>query len=79
MRREVKIPKWGLTIEKMTIVSWLKQVGDDVKKGEPLCAVDTDKSQTDLESPADGRVVELCAQEGEECTVGQLIAVLEAD
>ena len=79
MRREVKIPKWGLTIEKMTIVSWLKQVGDEVEKGEPLCAVDTDKSQTDLESPAAGRLVELHAAEGEECIVGQVIAVLEAD
>ncbi len=79
MRHEVKIPKWGLTIEKMTIVEWLKQVGDDVEKGEPLCAVDTDKSQTDLESPAAGRVLELRAKEGEECKVGQVIAVLEGD
>ncbi len=79
MRREVKIPKWGLTIEKMTILSWLVKVGDEVKKGDALCEVDTDKAQTDLESPADGRVVELSVQEGDECTVGQTIAVLETE
>lgn len=79
MRREVKIPKWGLTIEKMTILSWLVQVGDQVDKGDALCEVDTDKAQTDLESPAGGRVVELSVQEGDECTVGQTIAVLETE
>ncbi len=77
MTREVKVPKWGLTIERMTILSWLKQVGDDVEEGEPLCEVDTDKAQADIESPAQGRVVELCVAEGDECTVGQVIAVLE--
>lgn len=79
MRREVKIPKWGLTIEKMTILSWLVKVGDEVDKGDALCEVDTDKAQTDLESPAAGRVVELSVQEGDECTVGQTIAVLETE
>jgi pyruvate/2-oxoglutarate dehydrogenase complex dihydrolipoamide acyltransferase (E2) component len=77
LRREVKIPKWGLTIEKMTILSWLKAVGDDVEEGEALCEVDTDKSQADIESPARGQVVELRADEGDECSVGEVIAVLE--
>lgn len=77
MTREVKIPKWGLTIEKMTILSWLKQVGDDVEEGEPLCEVDTDKSQAEIESPARGRLAKLCAAEGDECAVGEVIAVLE--
>lgn len=77
MRQEVRIPKWGLTIEAMTIVDWLKQVGEDVREGEPLCEVDTDKAQTEIESPATGKLVELTANPGDECKVGQVIAVLE--
>jgi 2-oxoglutarate dehydrogenase E2 component (dihydrolipoamide succinyltransferase) len=77
MTREVKIPKWGLTIETMTILSWLKGVGDEVEKGEPICEVETDKAESEIESPEAGRVVELVAQEGDECTVGQVIAILE--
>jgi pyruvate/2-oxoglutarate dehydrogenase complex dihydrolipoamide acyltransferase (E2) component len=77
MTREVKIPKWGLTIETMTILSWLKAVGDDVEKGDPICEVETDKAESEIEAPVGGRVVQLVAGVGEECTVGQVIAILE--
>jgi pyruvate dehydrogenase E2 component (dihydrolipoamide acetyltransferase) len=77
VNREVRIPKWGLTIENMTIASWLKQVGDEVKQGDAICEVDTDKAEAEVESPADGTIIELCVEEGDECTVGQVIAVLE--
>jgi pyruvate/2-oxoglutarate dehydrogenase complex dihydrolipoamide acyltransferase (E2) component len=79
MSREVKIPKWGLTIEKMTILEWLKGVGDQVAQGEALCEVETDKANSEIESPAAGTLVELRGEVGAEYLVGQVIAVIDTD
>jgi pyruvate/2-oxoglutarate dehydrogenase complex dihydrolipoamide acyltransferase (E2) component len=79
MSREVKIPKWGLTIEKMTIVEWLKGIGDQVDQGEALCEVETDKANSEIESPAAGTLVELRGEIGTEYRVGEVIAVLDTD
>ena len=57
MSREVKIPKWGLTIEKMTILEWLKGIGDQVDQGEALCEVETDKANSEIEAPVAGTLV----------------------
>jgi pyruvate/2-oxoglutarate dehydrogenase complex dihydrolipoamide acyltransferase (E2) component len=78
VRREVKVPKWGLTIHEVTIVEWLKALGDEVAEGEGLVEVETDKADAPIESPAGGTVVEILAQPGDVCPVGQTIAVLDA-
>lgn len=79
MNHEVKVPKWGLTIEKMTILDWLKQVGDDVHEGEGICEVETDKANSEIEAPVGGKLVEQRGQVGMEYTVGDVIAVIETD
>ena len=79
MSREVKIPKWGLTIEKMTILEWLKGIGDQVDQGEALCEVETDKANSEIESPVAGTLVELRGEVGAEYLVGEVIAVIDTD
>jgi pyruvate/2-oxoglutarate dehydrogenase complex dihydrolipoamide acyltransferase (E2) component len=79
MRREVRVPKWGLTIEHVRIASWLKEVGDEVQKGDPLCEVETDKAESEIEAPEAGRVVELVASVDDECAVGDVVAILETE
>jgi pyruvate/2-oxoglutarate dehydrogenase complex dihydrolipoamide acyltransferase (E2) component len=79
MSREVKIPKWGLTIEKMTILEWLKGVGDQVDQGDALCEVETDKANSEIESPVAGTLVELRGEVGTEYLVGEVIAVIDTD
>jgi pyruvate/2-oxoglutarate dehydrogenase complex dihydrolipoamide acyltransferase (E2) component len=79
MSREVKIPKWGLTIEKMTILEWLKGIGDQVGQGEALCEVETDKANSEIESPVAGTLVELRGEVGTEYRVGEVIAVIDTD
>ena len=37
------MPKWGLTMKEGTIVSWLKEVGDEIKKGDNLVEIETEK------------------------------------
>jgi pyruvate/2-oxoglutarate dehydrogenase complex dihydrolipoamide acyltransferase (E2) component len=79
MNREVKIPKWGLTIEKMTILEWLKDVGDDVAEGEPLCEVETDKANSEVEAPVAGKLIEHRGEVGTEYMVGDVIAVIATE
>jgi pyruvate/2-oxoglutarate dehydrogenase complex dihydrolipoamide acyltransferase (E2) component len=79
MSREVKIPKWGLTIEKMTILEWLKDIGDQVDQGEALCEVETDKANSEIESPVAGKLVELRGEVGTEYLVGEVIAVIDTE
>lgn len=54
MAIDVVMPALGLTVEKGTIIKWLKMEGDVVKKGEPLFEVEADKVTTEVESPASG-------------------------
>ncbi len=54
MAVDVVMPALGLTVEKGTIIKWLKREGDAVKKGEPLFEVEADKVTTEVESPASG-------------------------
>ncbi|HEY3111432.1 MAG TPA: biotin/lipoyl-containing protein [Chloroflexota bacterium] len=53
---EVVLPVLGLTMSEGTIVRWLKEVGQSVRKDEPLLVVETDKAATEVLSPADGVV-----------------------
>lgn len=52
--QEVKLPQLGQSVEEASIVTWYKQEGDRVEKGEPLCSIQTDKAEIDFESPAAG-------------------------
>jgi pyruvate dehydrogenase E2 component (dihydrolipoamide acetyltransferase) len=58
------------------ISKWLKQVGEPVKRGEPLFEVESDKVTTEVESPADGVVLRLAVDEGTKVDVGVVLAVI---
>lgn len=53
---EVKMPQLGQTVEEASVVQWLKKEGDAVQVGEPLCTVQTDKAEIEVESPVAGTV-----------------------
>ncbi len=77
MRVEVKMANLGYDMEAGKIVSWLKNVGDSVARGEPIAEVETDKATVEMESMQSGVFVEIVAAEGAEVTVGAVIAYLE--
>ena len=54
MASEIIMPKLGLTMTEGSVVRWIKQDGDTVKKGEPIFEVQTDKVVLEVESPDDG-------------------------
>ena len=57
-----EIPKIGLVMEEVTVVRWLKNVGEDVVAGEPLIEVETEKSVVEIEAVASGRLTQILVQ-----------------
>lgn len=76
MAEEVKMPQMGESIAEGTIVRWLKQVGDAVKRDEPLFEISTDKVDAEIPSPTSGTLLEIKAKEGETVAVNSVVAVI---
>ena len=64
------------TMERGTIVRWLKREGDAVADGEVVCEVETDKATMEYESTAGGALLKILVPQGGEARVGDAIAVV---
>jgi pyruvate dehydrogenase E2 component (dihydrolipoamide acetyltransferase) len=78
MSTEVVMPQMGESIAEGTIVRWIKKVGDQVARDEPLFEISTDKVDAEIPSPAAGVVAEIRVQEGETVPVNSIVAVIGA-
>ncbi|MBH1962750.1 MAG: hypothetical protein I8H77_00375 [Comamonadaceae bacterium] len=78
MKINVVVPQLGPNVFEVTLVTWLKDLGATVEKGEVIAEVMTDKVNIDVEAPAAGVLVEVVAQPGESMEVKGLMAVIEA-
>jgi len=76
MAREVRLPQLGQTMEEGTIVSCMVKVGDEVKKGDVIFEIETDKATLEMESPADGFVKHILAEVEQTLPVGDVLMVL---
>ena len=74
MAISVVMPALEMAQETGKLVSWLKQEGDSVAKGEPLLEIETDKAVMEIESPGEGVLAGIKIQAGAEVPVGQTIA-----
>ena len=74
MATAIKMPDLGTTVDKVTLIAWLKQEGEQIKRGEALCEVETDKATTELESVAQGVLLRQVVEAGTEIEVGTVIA-----
>src|SRR5215208_8061992 len=79
MSTEVVMPQMGESIAEGTITKWLKQVGDQVARDEPLFEISTDKVDAEIPSPAAGTLTEVRFKEGETVEVNTVVAVLNGD
>src|SRR5215211_5971342 len=70
---DVAMPRLSDSMEEGTILKWLKSDGDDVKRGEELVEIETDKANMTYEADQEG-VLKIVAQEGDTLPVGQTIA-----
>ncbi|RMD83020.1 MAG: 2-oxo acid dehydrogenase subunit E2, partial [Lentisphaerae bacterium] len=69
MAETVIMPRQGQSVETCYIVSWKKQVGDEVKEGDVLCEIETDKASFEVESTATGTLLEIFFPEGTDVPV----------
>jgi pyruvate dehydrogenase E2 component (dihydrolipoamide acetyltransferase) len=72
----ITMPRLSDTMEEGTISSWLKKVGDDVKEGDILAEIETDKATMEFESFHDGKLIHIGVNEGETVNVDELIAII---
>ena len=79
MTIDVIMPQMGESIAEGTLVRWLKQVGDPVRRDEPLFEISTDKVDTEIPSPADGVLQEIKVQEGETVAIETVADVRPSD
>src|SRR5918992_5467911 len=68
------MPRLSDSMEEGTILKWLVDEGGEVKRGEPLVEIETDKANMTYEADTDGTLVEVIASEGDTLPVGEVIA-----
>jgi pyruvate dehydrogenase E2 component (dihydrolipoamide acetyltransferase) len=71
------MPKMGFDMQEGTIVRWLKKPGDEVRHGEPIAEIETDKVTIEIEAFASGILTEIVVQEGQSAPVNAVIARLD--
>lgn len=78
MSLDVKVPAAGESITSANVAKWHKKNGESVIKGEILVTLETDKVSNELEAASDG-VLEILIGEGEEVTIGTVIARISGE
>jgi len=73
------MPQMGVSVAEGTVVEWRKQRGDWVEADETICEISTDKIDTEVPSPASGRLVEVLVQVGVTVDVGTTLARISTD
>src|SRR3954470_11949064 len=76
MSTNVVMPQMGESIAEGTIVRWIKKVGDNVDRDEPLFEISTDKVDAEIPSPAAGVRSETRVKDGEPVSVNSVVAVI---
>jgi pyruvate dehydrogenase E2 component (dihydrolipoamide acetyltransferase) len=79
MRHEIVMPQMGESITTGTITKWHKAPGETIKLDEILLEISTDKVESEIPSPVEGRIEELLYKEGDTVDVQKLIAIVEDD
>src|SRR6266487_4677811 len=72
----IVVPQLGESVAEGTVSKWLKQVGERVRKEEPLVEIQTDKINVEIPSPAEGTLQSIVVPEGTTVLVGTEIGVL---
>jgi pyruvate/2-oxoglutarate dehydrogenase complex dihydrolipoamide acyltransferase (E2) component len=76
---DLTMPQMGVSVAEGTVVEWKKRLGDWVETDETIVAISTDKIDTDVESPASGRLAEVLVDVGTTVDVGTVLARIATD
>ena len=78
-RIDVIMPQMGESIAEGTLSKWLKKVGDEVKRDEPIFEISTDKVDAEIPAPSAGVLAEILVTEGQTVAVQTVVARLETE
>src|SRR2546423_6933035 len=76
---DIIMPQMGESIAEGTLSRWLKKVGDEVKRDEPIFEISTDKVDAEIPSPSAGVIAEIIVTEGQTVPVQTVVARLETE
>lgn len=79
MKFEFKFPDIGEGLDEGVIMKWLVNEGDEIKEGDSVVEVETDKVTAEIPSPKTGKVLELKAKKGDTIHVGNVFIVIEVE
>src|SRR5664279_874070 len=74
MSADVVLPNLGFGMEEGRLISWLKQPGETVKKGEPIAEIESDKAAVELEAVVDGILEDILVPADTVIPVGAVLA-----
>jgi pyruvate dehydrogenase E2 component (dihydrolipoamide acetyltransferase) len=78
-RIDVIMPQMGESIAEGTLSRWLKKVGDEVKRDEPIFEISTDKVDAEIPAPSAGVLAEIIVFEGTTVPVNAVVARIETE
>src|ERR687886_2736404 len=73
MASDITMPRLSDSMEEGTILKWLVSEGDEVKRGQEIVEIETDKANMTYEADTDGVLVEIVAEEGDTLPLGEVI------
>jgi pyruvate dehydrogenase E2 component (dihydrolipoamide acetyltransferase) len=76
---DIIMPQMGESIAEGTLSKWLKKVGDEVKRDEPIFEISTDKVDAEIPAPSAGVIAEIIVKEGETVAVQTVVARMETE
>lgn len=79
MLKDIIMPRLGDTSTEGWVERWEKSISQDVEMGELICIISVDKAAFELESPYDGKLVEILVKDGDIVPIGTPIGRIEVD
>jgi len=79
MSTDVIMPQMGESVAEGTVTKWLKEIGDRVRRDEPLFEISTDKVDAEIPAPAEGVLLEILVNEGETVPINTVVARIGAE
>jgi 2-oxoglutarate dehydrogenase E2 component (dihydrolipoamide succinyltransferase) len=76
---EIVMPKLGESITEATITKWFKKENDQIEEDDVLLEIATDKVDSEIPSPVEGKIIKLLYKEGDVVPVGKVIAIISLD
>ena len=76
MAEVINMPRLSDTMEEGTVTKWFKKIGDQVKEGDILAEIETDKATMEFESFQEGELLHIGLSEGNSAPVDSLLAII---